>query len=391
MKNMHNWILPEYIEDLLPSAAWRREYMRNALLGLFRSYGYELVAPPLIEYLDSLLTGTGSDLDLKTFKLVDQLSGKTMGLRADITPQTARIDAHLLKRQGITRLCYAGTVMHTLPQRNRYSRELLQVGAELYGHTGFEADVEIMKLMLDALRLTGVSDLYLDLGHVGVFRGLLNYAGIKPDEAAPLFAALQAKDVYSIRQLTAHLEPATQTAFCTLPTLYGGEEVLERAFRELPSHFEISQALEELRAIVNEIKPGITLNIDLAELRGYHYHSGVVFAAYTRNHPEPLASGGRYDNVGKSFGRARPATGFSLDLRELASQFPRPEVDHAILAPYLRNARLANRIDDLRKAGETVIVDLPGHTETRHEYSCDRMLEQNPEGEWLVVARPQSA
>ena len=215
--NTHTWRLPEYIEDILPAAALRMEGLRHNLLNLFRVHGYELVAPPLIEYLDSLLTGTGGDLDLKTFKLVDQISGQTMGLRADITPQTARIDAHLLNRQGVTRLCYAGPVLHTLPERTGRSRELMQLGAELYGHEGFEADIEIQKLMLSALRLAGVSDLHLDLGHVGVFRGLLQYARIEEAQAGPLFAALQSKDIASIRHLTRDLEPQTRAAFCTLP------------------------------------------------------------------------------------------------------------------------------------------------------------------------------
>lgn len=383
--NQHHWLLPEYIEDLLPPVALRMESLRHAMLNLFRLHGYELVAPPMIEYLDSLLSGTGSDLDLNTFKLVDQLSGKSMGLRADITPQTARIDAHLLNRQGVTRLCYAGEVVRTLPERTNRSRELTQLGAELYGHTGYEADVEIQKIMLAALKLAGVTDLHLDMGHVGVFRGLLHYAGINDDQAAPLFAALQAKDTATISQLTRHVDPISQAAFCALPTLYGGEDVLERAFQILPSHIEISQALEQLRAMVNEIKTGVTLNIDLAELRGYHYHSGVMFAVYTSHHPAPLASGGRYDDVGKQFGRARPATGFSLDLRELSRQFPRQTAKAAILAPYLKNAKLMARIDELRNSGERVIIDLPGHDNDRHEYDVDRNLVANAQGEWTIA------
>ena len=386
--NQLNWQLPEYIEDLLPATALRMEGLRQSLLGLFRVHGYELVCPPLIEYLDSLLTGTGRDLDLKTFKLVDQISGKTMGLRADITPQTARIDAHLLNRQGVTRLCYAGPVLHTLPENTGRSRELMQLGAELYGHEGYEADIEIQKLMLAALRLAGVADLHLDLGHVGVFRGLLQYAGLDEARAAPLFSALQSKDVATIRHLTEPLGSTTRDAFCALATLYGGPEILERAFHELPAHFEISQALEQLRAIVNEIGPGVTVNLDLAELRGYHYHSGVVFAVYTSHHPAPLAAGGRFDHVGQSFGRARPATGFSLDLRELACQFPRPATQRPILAPYLKNAKLSARVDELRLSGETVIVDLPGHEDSRSEYNHDRVLQPNAEGEWVVVPRP---
>ncbi|ARU31237.1 ATP phosphoribosyltransferase regulatory subunit [Sulfuriferula sp. AH1] len=385
---MHNWLLPEYIEDLLPPTALRMENLRRAILNLFRVHGYELVTPPLIEYIDSLLTGAGSDLDLKTFKLVDQISGKTMGLRADITPQVARIDAHLLNRQGVTRLCYAGSVVHTLPDGTNRSRELMQLGAELYGHPSYEADVEIQKLMLNALKLTGAGELHLDIGHVGVFRGLLQYANITDEQVAPLFAALQAKDISTIRELTAHLDASLQDAFCALPSLYGGVEVLDEAFRVLPSHLDISQALEELRAIINELKDEAKINIDLAELRGYHYHSGVVFAVYTSNHPVPLAQGGRYDEVGKSFGRARPATGFSLDLREIATQFWRAAGAQAILAPYLKNAKLAEKINELRTSGEIVIVDLPGHEAHRNEYDYDRILSQDAQGEWTVSKRP---
>jgi ATP phosphoribosyltransferase regulatory subunit len=389
---MHNWLLPEYIEDLLPPTALRMENLRRAILNLFRVHGYELVTPPLIEYIDSLLTGAGSDLDLKTFKLVDQISGKTMGLRADITPQVARMDAHLLNRQGVTRLCYAGSVVHTLPDGANRSRELMQLGAELYGHSSYEADVEIQKLMLNALKLTGAGELYLDIAHVGVFRGLLQYAGITDEQQiAALFAALQAKDISTIRELTAHLSTSLQDAFCALPRLYGGIEVLDEAFRLLPSQLDISQALEELRAIVNELKDEAKINIDLAELRGYHYHSGVVFAVYTSNHPLPLARGGRYDEVGKSFGRARPATGFSLDLREIATQFWRSGGALAILAPYLKNAKLMEKINDLRASGEIVIVDLPGHEAHRNEYEYDRILTQDSQGEWTVNPRPDSA
>jgi ATP phosphoribosyltransferase regulatory subunit len=385
---MHKWILPEYIEDLLPPTALRMENLRRSILNLFRVHGYELVTPPLIEYIESLLTGAGGDLDLKTFKLVDQITGKTMGVRADITPQVARIDAHLLNRQGVTRLCYAGSVLHTLPDGTNRSRELMQLGAELYGHSGYEADVEIQKLMLNALKLVGVSDLHLDIGHAGVFRGLLNYAEIEAERVPALFAALQTKDITTLRELTAHLAPHIQDAFCALPRLYGGIEVLEEAFRVLPSQLDISQALEELKAISNELKGDALINIDLAELRGYNYHSGVIFAVYHQNHLVPLAQGGRYDEVGISFGRARPATGFSLDLREIATRFWRAPGAKAILAPYAKNAKLHERISELRNAGEIVIAELPGHEDTRDEYEYDRILITDATGEWVVKPRP---
>ena len=266
----------------------------------------------------------------------------------------------------------------------------MQLGAEIYGHLGYEADVEIQKLMIDALKLTGADDLHLDIGHVGVLRGLLEYANLSTDQVEPLFSALQLKDLSTIRELTAHLDVGLKNAFCALPTLYGGIEVLDEAFRLLPSHLEISKALDELRAITNEIKGSAKINIDLAELRGYHYHSGVVFAVYTSNHPTPLARGGRYDEVGKSFGRARPATGFSLDLREIASQFWRSPGAKAILAPYLKNARLADKIIELRSSGEIVIVDLPGHENLQSEYDYDRILQQDAQGEWIVNKRPDT-
>ena len=385
---MHNWLLPEYIEDLLPPVAWRMENLRRAMLNLFRTHGYELVTPPQIEYLESLLTGTGSDLDTRTFKLVDQLTGRMMGLRADITPQVARIDAHLLNRQGVTRLCYAGTVVHTLPEGMSRSRELMQLGAELYGHSSFEADVEIQRLMLDALTLAGVGDLYLDVGHVGVFRGLVQYSHVPAELEAALFQALQTKDASTINSLTAGMDAIARAAFAALPNLYGGIEVLDEAFRILPSSLEITQALDELRAITNELKGSAKINIDLAELRGYHYHSGVVFAAYAGTHTSVLAQGGRYDEVGKSFGRARAATGFSLDLREIATQFWRAGGAKTILAPYLKNAKLAEKIQQLRTGGETVIVELPGHEANRAELGCDRMLMDN-KGEWEIVHLPQ--
>lgn len=380
----HNWLLPEYTEDLLPPLAWRLENLRRCILNLFRTHGYELVFPPMLEYLESLLTGTGSDLDTRTFKLVDQLSGRMMGLRADITPQVARIDAHLLNRQGVARLCYAGAVVHTLPAGMNRSRELLQVGAELYGHNGYEADVEIQRLMLDTLALAGVDDLYLDLGHVDVFGGLITYAHVSAEKEAALFQALQAKDVPAIRALTHGMDDATRAAFAALPTLYGGIEVLDEAFRILPSSLDITQALEQLRAITNELKGSAKINIDLAELRGYHYHSGVVFSAYAGSHSSVLAQGGRYDEVGKSFGRARPATGFSLDLREIATQFWRAPGAKGIVAPYLKNAKLAEKIQQLRNSGEIVVVELPGHEADRSELNCDRMLLDN-KGEWEVV------
>jgi len=388
---MHNWLLPEYIEDLLPPHAARTEHLRQQLLNLFRVHGYELVTPPLIEYLDSLLTGAGSDLDLKTFKLVDQLSGKSMGVRADITPQTARIDAHILNRQGVTRLCYAGSVIHTLPERTNRSRELMQLGAEIYGHAGPEADIEVIQLMIQGLKQSGIDDIHLDIGHVGVFRGLLEHAGMVDElQIQDLFAALQAKDISLIRQHTETLAPAIRDALIALPNLYGNDSVLSTAQAVLPDHPLIRTAITQLQAIANELQTQVVINFDLGELRGYHYHSGVMFAAYTANHPQPLASGGRYDEVGKSFGRARPATGFSLDLRELARLTARDTPANAILAPTSNDHKLGTRIAELRAQGEVVIIDLPGHDATRNEYHYNRRLEPTSAGEWIIVPRAYS-
>jgi ATP phosphoribosyltransferase regulatory subunit len=373
---MRRWLLPEYIEDILPLEALRTERLRRRILDLFRAHGYELVMPPLLEYVESLLTGTGHDLDLRTFKLVDQMSGRMLGLRADITPQVARIDAHLLNREGVTRLCYAGTVAHARPSGLNRTREPLQIGAEIYGHVGVESDVEIQALMVSALRAAGVSDLYLDLGHVSVFRGLMRQGRVHPDLESELFRVLQSKDIPSLRELVAPLEAKLRQALLLLPELYGGPQILQEARLRLPDFPEVRQALADMETIAARLAHVVPVHcFDLAELRGYHYHSGVVFAAYTRGHPNAIALGGRYDEVGLAFGRARPATGFSLDLRELAGLAPPAETASRILAPYApEDETLRQKVDELRAGGEIVIVDLPGHEATRAELGCDRQL-----------------
>ena len=317
---MTAWLLPENVEDVLPPQAWRMEDLRRVLLDLFRSHGFELVIPPLMEYVDSLLTGVGADLDLKTFKLVDQLSGRLMGVRADITPQVARIDAHLLAANAVNRLCYAGSVLHTQPDGFHRSREPIQVGAELYGEGGASADLEILTLMLDALHASGVQDIQLDIGHVGVYRALAAEAGLNGEVEHQLFEALQAKDSSAVASLTATLAPALRTAFAALPQLYGTRSVLVEARQRLPQLPAVVNALDTLDTLERGLaERQIEAAYDLAELRGYGYHSGVVFAAYTRGRSRAIAQGGRYDEVGRVFGRARPATGFSLDLRELVA------------------------------------------------------------------------
>jgi len=319
------WVLPEYVEDILPAEAARIERLRRRILDLFFARDFELVIPPLLEYTDSLLTGTGHDLELRTFKVVDQLSGRTMGLRADITPQVARIDAHLLNRKGVTRLCYCGSVLHTRPASPGATRQPIQIGAEIYGEARVVADLEIQRLLCDALAAAGVRRPRIDIGHVAVFRALAKDGRIGAALEAELFEALQKKDLPAIAALTRSLPKGTREALCLLPELYGGPEILAVAARRLPKIPALSAALRTLRALAKACR--VPVSFDLAELRGYHYHSGVVFDAYcegasaaaSQPASQPVARGGRYDEVGKAFGRARAATGFSMDLRSLAA------------------------------------------------------------------------
>ncbi|MCC7549185.1 MAG: ATP phosphoribosyltransferase regulatory subunit [Burkholderiales bacterium] len=384
---MRRWILPEYIEDVLPPEADRIERLRRELLDLFRVHGYEQVMPPLLEYVESLLTGTGHDLDLKTFKLVDQISGRMLGVRADITPQVARIDAHLLNRSGIARLCYTGSVLHALPSGTAQTREPLQIGAELYGHGGVESDIEIQSLMISALHRAGIEHARVDLGHVGVFEALMRHHGVEEERESDLFQVLQTKDVPALRELVAGLDAGLARALLLLPRLYGGVEVLSEARRHLPGLPEIATALDQLEAIsaaLSQAGQGIDC-FDLAELRGYHYHSAVVFAAYARGRPNAIALGGRYDEVGKAFGRARPATGFTMDLRALAALTPERSAAPRVLAPYApADATLREAIARLRGTGTVVIVDLPGHESTREALGCTRELVQR-DGHWLQI------
>jgi ATP phosphoribosyltransferase regulatory subunit len=314
---MRTWVLPEYIEDILPLEALRIERLRRDLLDLFRAHGYQLVIPPLLEYVESLLTGTGHDLDLQTFKLVDQLSGRMMGLRADITPQVARIDAHLLNRKGVTRLSYCGSVLHALPGSPGATRELIQIGAEIYGQAGVRGDLEIQALLCRALAVAGVRGVRMDLGHVAVFRAIVHAARVGAGLERELFEALQRKDVPALKRLARALDAKTRSALALLPELYGGHEVLAVADKMLPKIPDLTRALATLRALAKACP--VPVSFDLAELRGYHYHSGVVFDAYCKGVAGAIARGGRYDEVGRAFGRLRPATGFSINLRSLAA------------------------------------------------------------------------
>ena len=368
-----NWLLPEYLADALPSEAARIERQRRAVLDLFRVHGYELVMPPLIEYLDSLLTGSGQDLRLRTFKLVDQVSGRTLGVRADITPQVARIDAHLLNREGLTRLCYCDSVLHTMPATISASREPIQVGAELYGHAGYEADLEVVRLMAAALSSTGANASRIDLGHVGIFRALAEAAGLNADQLDAALSLLQSKDVPGLEEFCASLAEPYRSAFLRLPTLYGDTAVLDMAAAVLPALAPIAAALADLKRLAAAL-PELPLSFDLSDLRGYHYHNGIVFAAYHPGSAAAVALGGRYDGAGRDFGRARPATGFSMDLRVVAQIVGGEASNGAVLSPYAgQDVGLMAAIAKLRNAGETVVEILPGQ-DTPEGPRCDRRL-----------------
>ncbi|MBC3861717.1 ATP phosphoribosyltransferase regulatory subunit [Undibacterium jejuense] len=370
---MPNWLLPENIADVLPSEARKIEDLRRVFLDHFRLYGYELVMPPLLEYIESLLTGAGQDMDLRTFKLVDQVSGRTMGLRADMTTQVARIDAHLLNRASVTRLCYAGNVLHTKPSGLHATREPIQIGAEIYGHAGLEADAEIQELVLASLALAGIREVRLDLCHVGVLRAILDLDSEAKKQENVLFSLLEAKDLPSIDIVSRELLPEVRAALMLLPTLYGDVSILKIAREKLPAVNGIINALDELEYLASLVGPA-QVTIDLADLRGYHYHSGVMFSAFVHGLPNAVARGGRYDHVGEAFGRARPATGFSLDLRELARLMPVAERKDAIRAPWSRDVGLRQKIAELRNEGEVVIQNFPGHENEQDEFDCNRVV-----------------
>ncbi len=381
MNKTDRWLLPEGIEEVLPQQARQLEQLRRTLLDTYASWGYELVMPPFIEYLESLLTGTGNDLDLQTFKLTDQLTGRMMGVRADMTPQVARIDAHQLKRETPTRLCYMGTVLHTRSDGFAGSRSPLQVGAELYGHAGIESDVEIMQLMLQTLQLVGVEQPFIDLGHVGIYRELVKQAGLDSDREAILFDSLQRKANPEITQYIKEwkLEAGIAKALTALSSLNGDTSTLEQARALLKdSGAGVLAALDELEqiaALLQSRVAGIQLHFDLAELRGYHYHTGLVFAAYVSGRGQAVALGGRYNDIGKVFGRARPATGFSTDLKTLLSLSTHKNNQlAAIFAPADNDADLQDMIASLRQQGETVICALPGQSGGAKEMGCDRQL-----------------
>ncbi len=376
------WLLPEQIADVLPSQARRIEELRRTLIDGARSYGFELVMPPLLEHLESLLSGTGHALDLKTFKLVDQLSGRTLGLRADTTPQVARIDAHLLNRQGVARLCYCGPVLHTRADGAQSTREPLQFGAEIYGHGGLEADLEVIDLALDGLHAAGVDDVLLDLGHARIVRTVLG--GVVADEL--VIDALARKDTAALAELSQSLPAPTRVALLALPRLYGGAEVLDAARAALPAHAAIGRALDDLAWLATHAQlahPAVRIGFDLADISGYAYYSGARFSLYGAAANAALARGGRYDEVGAVFGRNRPAVGFSLDVKALVLAAAEQPAAAAVRAPWGEASELRAAVRRLREQGQMVVCTLPGHEHEAQEYDCDRELVES-DGRWVL-------
>jgi ATP phosphoribosyltransferase regulatory subunit len=383
---MSNWLLPENISDVLPQEARRVEQLRRALLDLYRGFGYEYVIPPLIEHLESLLlSGTDQDLQLRTFKLVDQSSGRSLGVRADATPQTARIDAHILNRTGVVRLCYAGPALHARPLHPLASREPIQVGAELYGDAAIEADGEVLQLAARSLELAGATDLRIDLGHSGVLRAILGAEHLASDQLDDILRALNSKDPAALRPAACALTPSAREALLRLADLHGGVPVLARARRELPASPELAAALSQLEQLA-AFCPAGTASVDLADLHGYRYYTGATFAAYVAGSPGPILRGGRYDDIGRMFGRARPATGFSIvDLREAAQLGGALAAPKAIIAPYGADPELDALVATLRAQGQIVVRSASGPM-ADGQFDFDREI-RRVGARWQLVAR----
>ena len=381
---MSAWVLPDHIADVLPSEARHIEELRRGLLDTARGYGYELVMPPLLEHLESLLTGSGEALDLQTFKLVDQLSGRMMGLRADTTPQAARIDAHLLNRKGVTRLCYCGPVLHTRPDKPHATREPLQFGAEIFGHAGLEADLEALQLALDCLKSVGVQGLSVDLADARIVKSLLAGVKLPPAQLAHVQAVLAAKNGSDLVALTRDFPAASRDGLAVLVNLYGGAAVLDEAEKTLPASAVLHEALANLRWLSRHVE-GADISFDLADLRGYAYYSGPRFTIYAKGANDALVRGGRYDEVGAVFGRNRPAVGFSLDVKAIVGATGPQVLRAAIRAPWNESAELRRAIAALRAKGETVVCMLPGHDNEVDEFACDRQMVL-VNGQWAVQA-----
>jgi len=392
MQQKDSWLLPDGIEEILPEEAKHLESLRRKLLDTFACWGYELVIPPFIDYLDSLLTGSGHDLELQTFKLTDQISGEMLGVRSDMTPQVARIDAHNINAQWPTRLCYAGTILHTKGDPLEKTRSPMQIGAELYGHAGKESDVEVIRLMLEMLAMSGLQNVHLDLGHVGIYRALSKQAGLADTQEAELFDVLQRKARPELQELMFgySIDEQLKTMFLKLPQLNGGKETIAKARAVLATaNGQVKQALADLEGIADSLAvcfPLLPISFDLAELRGYHYHTGVVFAAFVPTVGREIARGGRYDNIGAIFGRARAATGFSADLKVLSALGKKSYQKHPqtlIFAPYGDDAALNEKIRDLRAEGRAVVQQLPRQAGTAQELGCTSILEQDHQN-WVV-------
>ena len=388
MKETERWLLPEGIDELLPEQAEQIEFLRRSILKLYQRWGYRFVMTPMIEHLDSLLVGTGNDLDQRTFKLTDEMNGRLLGVRADITPQVSRIDAHRLNNDGPSRLCYAGDVLLTRPRELGGSRNPIQIGAELYGHQGIESDIEILELMLSSLKKANLEVNSLDLGHVGIFRELVKQFNIDASLEAKLFNALQRKAKTDIQDLLVSESSTCQNIFDALIELNGGEEIFADAKTRLAeANQQVFDALQELEDIYNGLKkrcPNVPVHFDLAELRGYEYHTGLVFAAYVPDYWQAIAQGGRYDEVGKVFGRARSATGYSMDLRAVCELLPPYESStNNIFASAVDDADLEDKIHQLREAGESVIRELPGQIGGAKDCACDRVLVKE-NNQWQV-------
>ncbi|WP_447893573.1 ATP phosphoribosyltransferase regulatory subunit [Vreelandella sp. GE22] len=387
------WLLPDGMDEVLPPQASRMEELRRALLDLYYVWGYDQVMPPPVEFLDSLLTGTGTELDLQTFKLTDQLTGRMMGASADVTPQVARMDAHSLKRQGPVRLCYCTNVLRAKADQHQGGRSPVQVGVELFGHAGLEADSEIIRLALASLSAAGAQELHLALGHIGIFRSLVEAAELSADQEAAVFDALALKSPGELQARVSECvsDPVLGDMLLALGELHGGADILRQArerFAGAPA--SVIAALDQLEALNKTVLAqfDVSLYFDLAELRGYQYHTGVMFAAYVPGYGHALAKGGRYDDTGRAFGRARPATGFSMDLKQLASLAAAAPAAGAIWAPAQESATLDAAIDTLRQKGERVIQALPGQRTEPAEHDCDRRLEFI-DGRWQTTALTQ--
>ena len=389
MKNP--WLLPEGVDEILPPRAGQLEDLCRSIIDLYKSWGYQLVIPPMIEFLESLLTGTGKDLELQTFKLTDQLSGRMLGIRADTTPQVARIDVHKLKHNVPTRLCYLGTILHTRPEMTGGSRTPLQVGAELYGHRGKESDAEILGLLLETLKVAGINNVHIDLGHVGIYQGLVDQARLNRNQEEELFNVLQRKAVSELQHLTRLWSlPGKITGMLEFLVVANGDSsILNQARKRFEAaNVTVKNSLQELQAVarlVQKRNPDSQLNFDLAELRGYHYHTGIIFTAYVPGNGQGIAFGGRYDDIGRAFGRSRPATGFSTDIKLLLALSAAPAIQpKGIYAPRDSDPQLLQQIKKLRQRGEIVICRLPGQKGDAKDMDCDRKLEKK-NGKWTVV------